>query len=157
MWTEFETLGTDNDKTGKETIIKYSDHLVWTPAYTFFMREISDTIDIQNLPPYSYWNEDTCAVIWAEQDNKIVGVIVFDCQYITYPVPHLSIILTGVHKDFRQRGIHQIMNHHYELIAKRKGCSGIRATVHRNNHVRFISAKKDNLYPGLYLMSKRIK
>lgn len=157
MLNEFEILGVEKDKLGIDTCIKYSEHFVWTPAYTFFLREIADAVDNQLLPPYSYWNEDNCAVIWAEQNNEIVGHIMFDCSYIHYPVPHLSIILTGVNKNHRQKGIHQIMNKYYEEIARRMGCSGIRATVHRNNHVRFISAEKDNLYPGLYLMSKKIK
>jgi ribosomal protein S18 acetylase RimI-like enzyme len=72
-------------------------------------------------------------------------------------MPHLSIILTAVDEKYRQRGIHQIMNKHFEHQARSKNCVAIRATVNLNNHVRFKTAEKDNLSPLMYIMSKKIK
>ena len=72
-------------------------------------------------------------------------------------MPFLAITLTAVDENYRQRGIHQIMNKHFEQQARLKNCIAIRATVNLNNHVRFKTAEKDNLSPLMYVMSKKIK
>lgn len=153
----FKILAEETDKLGITTVIKYSPHVSFTPAYTFFIREVADLIDNKNSLPYTYWEDKDCAIIWAEQNEKVVGILVYDFSYVTNPMPHLSIILTAVDKNHRQRGIHQIMNKHYEEQARQLNCVTIRATVNLNNEVRFKTAEKDKLSPVLYIMSKKIK
>jgi GNAT superfamily N-acetyltransferase len=153
----FKILSEGIDKLGTATVIKHSKHVSFTPAYTFFIREVADLIDNKNSLPYTYWEDKDCAIIWAEQDEKVVGILVYDFSYVTYPMPHLSIILTAVDKNYRQRGIHQLMNEQYEEQARLLNCVAIRATVNLNNEVRFKTAEKDKLSPVLYIMSKRLK
>ncbi len=153
----FEILGNEIDKKGNNLILKHCDHVSFTPAYTFFIREVASLIDNGNGLPYTYWNDKDCSIIWAEQENKVVGILCYDNSFSSKMMPHLSIILTAVDENYRQRGIHQIMNKHFEEQARIKKCVAIRATVNLNNHVRFKTAEKDNLSPLMYIMSKKIK
>lgn len=149
-------LGTDFDKKGTELLIKHSDNICFTPAYTFFLRELASTIDNKNLPPYIWWDDQEPGVIWAEDKGQVVGLICYD-DYSKKMMPHLSIILTAVAESYRQRGIHQIMNRYFEEEAKKQNCIAVRATVHLNNHVRLKSAEKDNLSPLMLIMSKELQ
>jgi hypothetical protein len=153
----FQILGTEIDKKNNNLILKHSDHVSFTPAYTFFIREVASLIDNGNGLPYTYWNDKNCSIIWAEQENKVVGILCYDNSFSKKLMPFLAITLTAVDENFRQRGIHQIMNKHFEQQAKLKNCIAIRATVNLNNHVRFKTAEKDNLLPLMYVMSKKIK
>ena len=155
----FQILGHEVDKKGMNLVIKFSPTLSFNPAYTFFIREVASLIDNNNGLPYTYWNDRDGSIIWAEdaETNKVVGILCYDTSLIKKKMPHLSIILTAVDIDYRQRGIHQIMNRYYEEQARLNNCIAIRATVNLNNHVRFKTAEKDNLSSLFYIMSKKIK
>jgi NAD-dependent DNA ligase len=71
----FKILSEGIDKLGTATVIKHSKHVSFTPAYTFFIREVADLIDNKNSLPYTYWEDKDCAIIWAEQDEKVVGIL----------------------------------------------------------------------------------
>jgi ribosomal protein S18 acetylase RimI-like enzyme len=152
----FTTLGIELDKKGNELLIKHCDNISWTPAYSFFLKELADTIDNKNLPPYTWWDDEQPGIIWAEDHGKVVGIICYDKSYTKKALPHFSIILTAVHKEHRQIGIHQIMNRYFEKVAKDQKCFAIRATVNLNNTVRIVTAEKDNLKPLLIIMTKEL-
>jgi len=149
-------LGTEIDKKGDTLIINRSDFLAFSPAYTFFIREIADLIDSKNGNPFTSWEDNNTEIIWAELDKKIIGILCYNKEYVDSPWPFLAINLTATHKDFRQRGIHTIMNKYFENRAVELGCLGIRATVNVNNSVRLITAKKDNLHEMLRVYSNTI-
>lgn len=154
-----KTLGNEVDKKGSSLIIKHSSTASFTPAYTFFLREIASLIDNKNGLPYTYWNDRDCSMIWAEEleTGKVVGILCYDTSFSKKMMPHFSIILTAVDENYRQRGIHTIMNSYYEDQARLNNCIAIRATVNMNNHVRFKTAEKDNLKPLFYIMSKQLR
>ena len=153
----WSTIGIEEDKKGSTLTINHSDTVAFTPAYAFFIKQVSSLIENNNALPYTYWNDKDCGIIWAEIDHKIVGMICYDKTWALKSMPHLSIVLTAVDEDYRQRGIHQIMNKYYELQARNLNCMAIRATVNLKNHVRLKSAEKDKLSPLMYIMVKRIK
>lgn len=155
----FQILGKEVDKKGLQLVIKYSPTVSFTPAYTFFIREVASLIDNNNGLPYTYWEDKHSSIIWAEEEEskKVVGILCYDTSLAKKKMPHFSINLTAVDENYRQRGIHQIMNRYYEEQARLHNCVAIRATVNLNNHVRFKTAEKDNLSPLFYLMSKQIK
>jgi GNAT superfamily N-acetyltransferase len=153
----WKIIATEIDKKGSNVVIKHSDYLAFTPSYAFFLKEVASLFQSGNALPYTYWNDVDCEILWAEIDNEIVGMISYDKYWLEKQMPHLSIVLTAVDQKFRQRGIHQIMNKHYENRAKELGCMAIRATVNLKNTVRIKSAEKDKLSPLMYIMSKRIR
>lgn len=153
----FQILGNEVDKKGLKLVIKHSPTVAFTPAYTFFIREVASLIDNKNGPAHTYWRDNNCSIIWAEdlESEKVVGILCY--TFMNKKMPHLSINLTAVDENYRQRGIHQIMNRYFEQQARLKNCVAIRATVNLNNHVRFKTAEKDNLSPMFYKMTKVIK
>ena len=149
-------LGTEIDKKGDTLTVKHSKFLAFSPAYTFFIREMADLIDDKNAHPFTTWEDNNTEIIWVELEKKIVGILCYNKEYVNAPWPFLAITLTATHKDFRQRGIHTIMNKYFENRAANLGCLGIRATVNVNNSVRLITAKKDNLHEMLRVYSRMI-
>lgn len=151
----FKILGTEVDKKDSRLVIKHSESLAFSPAYTFFIRQVADLIDNNHGMPYTLWNDD-CEIIWAEIEGKIVGMICYENTYVNDLIPFLAIQLTAVHDEYRQRGIHTVLNTYFEKRAKDLNCVAIRATVHVNNTVRLESTKKDKLNPLLTVMYKRL-
>ena len=151
-----ETLATEVDKKGSRVIVKRSKNLAFSPAYSFFIREKADLIDAGNGSSYTSWDDHECGIIWCEIDNVIVGIFSYNKSFVDRPVPFLAIQLTAVKSEYRERGIHTIMNKYFEQTAKEFGSEFIRATVNLNNSVRLASAKKDKLDPLYIVMTKRI-
>lgn len=152
----WEILGTETDKKLDLVTIFHSDKLALSPGFTFFLREFADLADRGHSHPATVWNDSQCGIIWAEIDNTVVGIIVYDKQYIDSSFSYLAIQLTAVKEEFRQRGIHSTMNKYFEKIALRNGCYFIRATVNVRNSTRFITAEKDGLIPRLVVLNKDI-
>jgi hypothetical protein len=153
---EHKTLGIELDKKGSSVYIKHSHSLAYTPAYTFFIRQIADLIDNKHGRPYTSWEDDNCELIWAEIDNEVVAILCYNTQYVFRKIPYIAIILTAVKENFRQRGIHTMMNRYFEKRAIDLNCLAIRATVHLTNDVRLKSTEKDNLKPLLTTMYKKL-
>lgn len=153
---KYTILGTEVDKKGSTLVIKHSDSLSFSPAYTFFIRQMADLIDNHNGMAYTTWDDSNCGIIWAEIENTVVGIICYDKSWITDPIPYLAIQLTAVSGKYRQRGIHKTMNNYFEEIARNLNCVAIRATVNLKNSVRLATAEKDQLVPMLVIMTKRI-
>jgi GNAT superfamily N-acetyltransferase len=153
---DFKILGTEVDKKGSILVIKHSESLAFSPAYTFFIRQVADLIDNNHGMPYTLWNDDDCEIVWAEIEGKIVGMICYENTYVNDPIPFLAIQLTAVHDEYRQRGIHTVLNTYFEKRAKELNCVAIRATVHVTNTVRLESTKKDKLNPLLTVMYKSL-
>lgn len=151
-----ETLGTETDKKGSTLIIKHSEQLAFSPAYTVFIREMANLIDIGNGTPYTSWTDKDCGIIWAEINDEVAGIFCYDKSFINHPIAFLAIQLTAVKEEYRERGIHTVLNKYFEQTAVRLGCSSTRATVNVKNSIRLKTAEKDNLNPLFIVMSKRI-
>jgi RimJ/RimL family protein N-acetyltransferase len=148
-------LGEDTDKQGAKLVIRHSNTLAGSIPYTFFLRQMADLMDSGFALKRTAWDDDNCGIIWAEMENKIVGIIAYDKDKIQ-TAKVLSIRLTAVNPDFRNRGIHTIMNKHFEALGRSLGCTRIQATVHPDNQVRLASAKKDGLKTFFHIMYKVI-
>jgi len=155
----FQVLGQEVDKKGLTLTIKHNPTIAFTPAYTFFIREVASLIDNKNGFAYTHWEDKDTPIIWAEDSStgKVVGILCYDKSLSRKMFSHFSIVLTAVDENYRQRGIHQIMNSYYEEQARLNKCLAIRAMVNMNNHVRFKTAEKDKLSPLFYIMSKKIQ
>ena len=149
------TLGQSKDKQGSTLVIKNSDALAGSPPFTFFLMQMAELMDSGFSLKRTGWDDDNCGIIWAELDNKIVGIIAYDKDKIK-TVKILSIKLTAVDSTFRGRGIHTVMNTYFEGLARSLGCTRIQATVHPDNHVRLESAKKDGLKIFYHILFKSI-
>lgn len=152
----YTILGTEIDKKNTSICIKHSDTLAYTPAYTFFIKEIANLIDNNHGHPHTTWDDDDCEIIWAEINNKVVAILCYSTAYKNYQLPYLAIQLTAVGEEFRHRGIHTILNRYFEQRARDLKCVAIRATVHLNNTVRLESTKKDKLTPLSTIMYKQL-
>jgi len=149
---KIEILNKEKDKVGNDIFIKKCDTLAHSPVYTFFLKNLAETIDKGLGYPVTSWEDDKCEVIYAELNDKILG-------HIVYTKPNggtLFIVLSAVDKEFRKNGIYTILHNHFEIIAKKNDCVAISSLIHKNNSVRLESIKKFNLMPEFYFMAKKL-
>ena len=145
-------LNCETDKLGNEINIFRTDHVARSPIYTFFLRQMAELIDNGFGTAATVWNDKTCGAVYAEQNGKILGHIVYD----TEKPERLWITLSAVDETCRGRGIYTILHKYFEQIAKEKGCQYISSYVHSKNLVRQKSAEKVGMKPFYYLMIKEI-
>lgn len=148
-----EILGNEIDKNGNTITIKKIDQLALSPVYTFFLRQMASLIDKGLALPMTSWDDYKCGAVYAEQDGKVLGHIVYDT---TKRPGILWITLSAVEEDCRGRGIYTMLHRHFEKIAKDKNCQYISSHVHVNNHARLKSAEKVGMKPQYYLLSKKL-
>jgi hypothetical protein len=72
-----ELISIECDNDGNEIKIFRVNSLSMSPVYTYFLREVADSIDSGNGYPFTFWEDSKCSAIYAELDEKIVGVIVY--------------------------------------------------------------------------------
>jgi GNAT superfamily N-acetyltransferase len=148
-------LSFEKDKTGTEVAIKLSKSLSFSPAYLFFLKQQVQLIENGHGFPVTSWNDQECGVLYAEDNGKILGIIVYDFSEIkTYRV--LSIVLTAVENDARGRGIYSIMHKWFEEVARREGCLYIKATVSPKNEVRMKTCEAAGMFKGFQLYYKKV-
>lgn len=150
-----EILAQEKIKDGRLMTIKHSSQIAFTPAFTFYLRQIADLIDNGHGSSFTSWDDDTTGILWGEIDEKIVAIFAYHTDQLKYKV--LNVSLTAVDKDQRSLGIHTIMNKYFEQTALRLGCNITAATVHPNNSVRLKSAEKDGLKLGYYKLYKKLE
>ncbi len=149
-----EILGEERTKTNELLVIKHSETIAFSPAYTFFLRQVANLVDAGHGSPFTSWDDATTGIIWAELDQKIVAMFAYHTEQIR--IHALNITLTSVEQEHRGKGIHTILNRYFEKTAKKLGCKFTVATVHPKNEVRLKSAEKDGLKIGYYKLYKRI-
>lgn len=154
---KFTIIAQEIDKLGDTVIIKHSDHLAFSPAYTSFVRHMMQLIDSGHHSACTVWKDENCSILWAEINERIVGIFCYETTYTTAEIPFLAIQLTAVESEYRQRGIHKIMTKYFEQKAIELGCVAVRATVNVRNRIRLISAQKDKLSPLIGIMTKVIQ
>jgi GNAT superfamily N-acetyltransferase len=145
-------LGSETDKLGNTVTIKKCDTLAHSPIYTFFLRNLAETIDKGFGYPVTSWEDDQCEAVYAELDGKILGHIV----YSKLNGGTLFIKLSAVEKEFRKNGIYTILHKYFEDVARDYGCVAISSLVHKTNSVRLESIKKFDLMPEFCFMAKRL-
>ena len=150
-----DILGEEIDKKGSTLIIKHSSTLAYSPAYSFFLRQVAELIDNKHGAPAMIWSDDQCGIIWAESDGIIYGIFAYTKEAVER-FKILSITLTAVDRQYRERGVHTILNKYFEETAKNLGCFITEATVNPNNTVRLATAKKDGLTIKYKNMFKKV-
>lgn len=148
-------LGQEVDKQGTLLLIRKTDNLSHSPAYTFYVRQMIDLIKNKHTYDSVIWKDDECGIIWAEDQDKICGIFCYNKSLISSS-KILAIQITAVDKEYRKRGIHTILNKYFEQTAKEFGCHLTMASVNPTNQVRLESCKKDGLTLAHYTMYKKI-
>jgi GNAT superfamily N-acetyltransferase len=152
---EIEQLGQEIDKTGNSLTIKRTKQLAHSPAYSFFIRQMAELMENGHGFAATTWRDDDCGIIWAEDNGKICAIICYH-NHFAKNLKILAIMLTSVAREYRQRGIHQILNRYYEQTAKEYGCAYTLATVNPNNTARLRSCEKDGLEIFEHLLFKKL-
>lgn len=148
-------IDTITDKLGNSLEIHHSESLVWSPAYSSFLRGLADLIDQKFRYPIRTWNDDTCGVFYAVQDNKIVGHVVYSLDQGAASKT-VWVIEGAVEPEYRQRGIYTSLYKHMEDYLKSIGCLILGSTVHRDNHARLASAAKIGMVPIFHQIMKKL-
>jgi GNAT superfamily N-acetyltransferase len=146
-------LSTEADKLGNEIQIMKTDTLGMSPIYSFFLRQMADLIDAGFCFPVTTWDDNKCGAVYAIQDNKVLGHIVYEHR------PHnnmLWITLSAVDSSCRGRGIYTILHKHFEAVAREMGCWAISSHVHKDNLVRQASCESAGMKPIFYFMGKKL-
>lgn len=149
-------LATEIDKTGSTVEIFQTTSLGMSPIYTFFLRHMAELIDNGFAYPVSSWEDQYCEAVYAEQDGKVIGHIVYSTEYIKKQ-GNLWITLSAVDNGARGKGIYTLLHNHFEQVAKDYGCWAIASHVHKNNKVRLASAEKVGMKPIFHYMGKKLR
>lgn len=150
-----EELAIEKDKLGDDLIVKLSPTLAFSPAYLLFLKQQVQLLENGHGTNFTTWEDKNCGVIYTESVEKINGFIVYDHSEAESK-GMLSIVLTAVDNDARGRGIYSIMHKWFEEIARRKGCSLIRATVSPKNTHRLKTCEAVGLKIGFHLLYKQV-
>ena len=150
-------LKTEIDKSGNAIDIFRVDSINMTSVIPFYLKHYAELIESGFSYPSIKWDKinDQFGAIYAEQDGKILGHIVFSREYVKQE-GYLWIELSAVEKECRGRGIYSILHPHFEQHAKDLGCWGIASYVHKDNVVRLSSAEKVGMKPVFHVMGKRL-
>jgi hypothetical protein len=146
-----ELLGQEQDNQNNSIQIFRVDSIAMSPVYTFFIRQMAELIDKGFGFPVTSW-DDSCGAVYAMQDNKILGHIVYDSR----KEGSLWITLSAVDESCRGRGIYTILHKYFEQTAREKKCWLISSHVHVKNSIRLKSAEKVGMKPVFYFMAKKL-
>ena len=105
--------------------------------------------------PTTHWNDGSCGAVYAEQDGKILGHIVYSTDNVK-KMGNLWIVLSAVDENCRGRGIYTLLHKHFEDTARELGCWAISSDVHKNNKVRLASCAKVGMAPVFHYMGKKL-
>jgi hypothetical protein len=130
------------DKTGRTIKIKHDPSLAGSRAYSFFLRQYAQSIDAGNTMKRANWVEERCGIIYAEYENTVVGMIVYQRNE-----RGLFLVMSGVDTAERNRGIFSILNTHFENTAREFNKEFIFSVVNVNNYVRLKTAERTGFRP----------
>jgi RimJ/RimL family protein N-acetyltransferase len=145
------TMAETVDKTGTPILIKHTNEIGWTPVLTFFMKNYTELIESGHGHPVFTAN-NTNSAIYAEIDGKVVGHILYNI--LDDQIKTAWIILSAVDKDYRQRGIYNLMHTQFEKVIKTAGSKKIASHVHVNNLARQASCESAGMKKVWYKMEK---
>lgn len=136
----FEPIGIETTKSNETIVVKHSLELAHSPSYTFFLRQMAELMDDGHSTKMTTWVDSECGIIWGEIDAKIVGIFAYNKDQLKFRV--LNILLSAIDVNHRNKGIHTILNRHFENIALDLGCNIIVTTIHPKNKTRLAIAEK---------------
>lgn len=145
----------EQDAKGSILVIMHSPKLALSRPYSFFLRQNADLIDNGHGMPITSWKDEECGVIWAEQEGKVVGFIVYDHSGLESRAV-LSIVLTAVDPEYRGRRIYAAMHKWFEELCREMGGLYVKATVSPKNTSRLKSCEQVGLKPMFIQMYKKV-
>jgi len=148
-----KTLADVLDKTGTSVKIKHTNEIGWTPVLTFYMKSYAELVEMGLGHPVLTANNANSAV-YAEIDGKVVGHILYNI--LDDQIKTAWIILSAVDKDYRKRGIYNLMHTQFEKFIKANGSKKIASHVHINNRARQASCESAGMKKVWYKMEKDI-
>jgi GNAT superfamily N-acetyltransferase len=150
-----EVLGNEKIKNNEIMVVKHSSELAHSPSYPFFLRRMADLMEDGHSLKMTTWVDSESGIIWGEIDSEIVGIFAYKKDQVKHKT--LNILLTAVHPDHRNKGIHTTLNRYFEKVALDLGCNFVVATVHPNNKTRLMTCEKDGLKIFYHKLGKKIQ
>lgn len=151
------TLHKVETKEGKVLEFKHSEHLHFSPPYTYFLRKIADLIDEGNGLAFTMWKDRSSGILWAEEDGKIVGIICYSKLATSEKLPYLFVHLYTLEDGYREKGIGSTLNEYFEQVAKNLYCKAVRRSALLVDRVRADDLHKLGYTPIILNMLKEIK
>lgn len=125
-----ELISVEQDDEGNDVKVFQVKTLSMSPVYTYFLREVADSIDNGHGYPFTFWDDSKCGAIYSENENDITGVIVYSTME---KQKMLWLTFGSVSKNYRRKGIYRILRSAFEKYAKEEGCWGVASYIHKNN------------------------
>jgi hypothetical protein len=129
------TIGSETDKSGEVLEIKSSDSILAPSLYCFYLRHYADLVSNRYAFPMIKLDFSTYRVVFAEKNNQVIGIILYDCLF-AQGRKYATIILSAVDFPNRQRGIYKILRKYLEKEIKMLGCEYLTSYVWKANDVR---------------------
>ena len=143
-------IKTAPDAKGDMLNIYWQNSLVGCPALPSFLRVYAEIIENGFANGSVTWTNKN-RVIWAENNNKVVGGITYEY----YEESKTGwIVLSFTEPEYRGRRINEIIHYSLEEDLKKLGGVKISSLVHINNESRLKSADRVGLKPQFYRMNK---
>lgn len=149
-------LGREKDKAGNTLTIYQSLELGMSPAFSCFLKHYAETIENGHAFPRTLWTDNTCGVIYAEHNGKVVGQITYDKENGVSPGA-LWIILSSVDESYRGKGIYKILHRYLDIFAKENKFTEVASFVHVKNENQIRALESVGKKPIFYVVGKRIK
>lgn len=148
-----KVLANATDKTDAKVTLKHVNQIGYSPVFTFYIKNYAELIEADlGYPVFKASN--TTPAIYAEIDGRVVGHIVY--ELMDDPIKTAWIVLSAVDKDYRQRGIYNLMHDQFEKFVKALGSKRIASHVHINNVARQASCESCGMKKVWYKMEKNI-
>jgi GNAT superfamily N-acetyltransferase len=148
-------IGTNVDKQGKSFNVIHIKSIVGHPIEQMYREKFEELVNQRLSLPITTWDTiDQAEAVYAEQDNEILGFIIFTLAKETNS---LWKPLSYVYPEYRNRGIFKIIHSYLDDIARDMGCTSISSHVHINNHNQLKIAEKLGLKKVYYLVGKFVK
>jgi RimJ/RimL family protein N-acetyltransferase len=126
------------DKAGRQIKIFNSTKMSFSPAFTYMIRLYADIVDKGWTSPEIWWDEKQLGIIYAQDNNKIVGCISYCLDDPNGDDPY--IVVGGTSNDYQSNGIYKAMHTVLEEYVKASGKQIITTKVHvKNKRMRDLS------------------
>jgi RimJ/RimL family protein N-acetyltransferase len=152
---KFQLIGTNVDKQGNSFDVVYLKNIGGHQIEQMFVDQFTELVEQGLSLPMTHPDKiGKSKAIYAEQNNKILGFIIFGHAKETNS---LWKSLSYVYPENRNKGIFKILHSYLDQIALDIGCVSITSHVHVNNHAQLEIAERLGLKKVYYLVGKYVK
>lgn len=148
-----ELLATEIDKLGNEIKVKFCIHEHMSVMVTaFFLRQWAELIELGFADSTYIPDITSCRVLYLMDNDTIIGLRIWSWYNNT-----TNIILTSIDKNYRRRGLFELITKHYDKRVKNGNGIKSKTQIYVNNVAMIKAAEKTGYEIESVRMVKKYK